>query len=359
MPDIIDLSSRLITGMGAEQPLYEVPNSGMIVLQDVINATWNKGLDSKNEFSAKIAAASDDVTGFLGTAATPTITAGTVTGAAIVEPVVNIPEAVDASAVFSMFDTKYLELVALLEDKFDGFRTTFFPDESAAYSAAEDWLQAAIANPEAGLPAAVVAQIFGDDQARILGDASRASDAVLEAFAARRFPLPPGAAAGAVLQIEQKAQDEISESSRKVAILSVELQKFNVEKLLANRQSAMSAAIEYVKTLASGPEMASRLINTGYDAQSKLISAASSFYNARIAAAEVANKVAQYNNSTALEADSKNQAAELSMIGDKLKALLTEAQAIAQMATSLFNNLHVSTSLSANGGTAISTSGSF
>ena len=92
--------------------------------------------------------------------------------------------------------------------------------------------------------------------------------------------------------------------------------------------------------------MASRVIGIGYDAQSKLISAASAFYNARTQAKETIAKVAQYNNSTALEAAVKNQAADLSLIEDKMKALLAEAQALAQMATALLNNIHVSAGLS-------------
>jgi hypothetical protein len=71
------------------------------------------------------------------------------------------------------------------------------------------------------LPPSIATQIWGNDQARILGDKTRAQDAVIAQFAARRFPLPPDAAASAILQIEQKAQDEIAESSRKIAEMSV------------------------------------------------------------------------------------------------------------------------------------------
>lgn len=178
-------------------------------------------------------------------------------------------------------------------------------------------------------------------------------------FAARRFPLPPGAANSMVMQIEQKAQDELAEASRKLTALSVEMQKFNVEKLLGLRSMAMDSAIKYISALASGPDMASKVIGVGYDAQSKLISAASSFYNARIQAAEVTSKVAQYNNSTQLEAAVKNQMADLQMVENKLKGLLTEAQSLAQITTSLFNNLNTGATLnaSADAGTSISTTG--
>lgn len=316
---------------------------------NIINATWNLGLTKSTEFSTKVSAAT---TGFLDTAATPTVSAGSITGAAVVEPAVAIPSTAAVGDVMSVFDTKYLELVAMLSTKFADFRTAYFPDEQAAYVAAEDALQAMLAS-NTYIPAAVQAQIFGDDEARIVDAKLRAQDAVVAQFATRGFPLPPDVAASAVLQIEQKAQDELAESSRKVAILSVEQFKFTIDKVLGLRSSAMDAAIKYITALASGPDMASKLINVGYDAQSKLISAASQFYNARIDAAKLTNSVNEYNNTTAFEAAVKNQMAELAMVGEKLKAMLAEAQALAQMTTSLFNNVNAGVSISASRGASV------
>jgi len=316
---------------------------------NIINATWSLGQEQKNEFSTKV---SDLASGTLDTANAPTVSAGSITGATITEPGVNIPASADVADVLDVFDTKYLELAAWLNDRFVEFRATYFPDEQNAYVAAEDALQAALASGSF-IPADVQAQIFGDDEARIIDAKLRAQDAVVGQFASRGFPLPPDVAASAVLQIEQKAQDELAESSRKVAILSVEQFRFTVDKVLALRGNAMNAAVEYIKALASGPDMASRLVNVGYDAQSKLIAAASSFYNARIDAAKTMNSVAQYNNTVALEAATKNQSAELAMISEKVKALLAEAQAIAQMATSLFNNVNAGVSISASRGASV------
>lgn len=355
MTDIVDLSSHYIGSPGGGVSLYQVPNASMAVLADIINATWNEGKTSKAEFSAKIATA---LSGFLDIAAAPHVTAGTVSIPAISEPAVDIPTTQSAGDVITVFDTKRGEIVAELVTKFADFRTSFFPDESNAYVAAENWLQAAIADPS-GLPPAVAAQIFGDDQARILVDKTRGQDAVIAQFAARGFPLPPDVAASAVMQIEQKAQDQMAESSRKVAMLSVEMQKFNVEKLLGLRGMAMDSAIKYISALASGQDIASKVVGIGYDAQSKLIASASSFYNARTQAAETMSKVAQYNNSLALEGAAKNQMADMGMIENKLKTLLAEAQAIAQMTTALFNNLHASVGLTATGGAQLSQSGSF
>lgn len=356
MANIVDLSANYIGSPGGGVTLYQIPNAAMQTLADIINATWNEAKGSKAEFASKIA---DAMTGFLDTATVPHVAAGSVTVPTIDEPAVTIPTSIDVSDITTTFTAETLAQMGELASRYTSFYTTHFPDEHTAYEAAEDWLQAAIANPDAGLPPAIVAQIWGDDKARILGDKSRAQDAVLAQFAARRFPLPPGVAASAVMQIEQKAQDALAESSRKVAILSVELQKFNVGKLLELRGLAVDASIKYITALASGADIASRITGIGYDAQSKLISSVSQFMNARSQVAETVSKVAQYNNSTALEAAVKNQLADMGMVENKLKALLSEAQALAQMTTALFNNLHASVGLSTSGGTQLSQSGEF
>ena len=320
------------------------------VLADVINATWDLAGTKQTEFSAKIANATS---GFLDVTAPPTVSAGTASVPTITAPGVLIPASVDVSDIIDSFDSKYAELVQLLADKFVAFRTAYFPDEQNAYNAAEDWLQAAFAN-DAGLPTAVHDQLLTDARDSILAEAAKATDEVMAVFAARRFPLPPGASASAVLQIQGNAQAQMAEAARKITIMSVEQFRFLVKSALELRQGAMAAAVEYIKALASGPDMASRVIGIGYDAQSKLISAASAFYNARSQAAEVITKAGQYNVSTDLEAKVKNQVADLTLIEDKLKAMLAEAQAVAQMSTALFNNLHANAG--AQGSDSVSTS---
>ena len=353
MADIVNLTSHYIGSPAPGVYLHELPNASMQVLQDVINATWNEAKGSKADFTAKITAA---LSGFLDTTTVPHVTTGTVSAPTISEPTVTIPSTQSAGDVIADFNTNRAAIIAELVQKYSDFRTTYFPTEPTCYAAAEQWLTDAIANPDSGLPLAVQQQIFGDDAARILADKIRAQDAVVAQFAARRFPLPPDVAASTVMQIEQKAQDALAESSRKVAMLSVEMQKFSVGTLVGLRGMAMDAATKYMSALASGQDIASKVVGVGYDAQSKLISSAAAFYSARTQAAEVVSKVAQYNNSIQLDADTKNQVADMQMIENKLKALLAEAQSIAQMTTALFNNLHTGVSMSANGGTSISQS---
>lgn len=351
--DIITLPAEFAGYWGNGSPTFLVPNASTKILVGVINATWNLGNTKSAEANARLSALTD-ANGLLDPNNAPHVTAGSVDLPSVTAPGVNIPANIDSTQIMSMFDTKYLELVELLSDKFTAFRSTYFPDESATYNAAEQWIQESLENPNSGIPLAVQAQILGDDHARINAEKQRAQDDVFAQFAARGFPIPPDVATSAMMQIGQKAQDEMAESSRKVAILSVDMMKFSVEKAINLRGLALDAAVKYVTALALGPDMASKLIGVGYDAQSKLISAASSFYSADTQAKKMVAEVAQYNNTLTFEAASKNQAADAAQIENRLKALLTDIQSITQQATSLFNNLHASVGLTANGGTVYS-----
>lgn len=303
----------------------------------VINAAWNKAGEKQSQFEAKVAGATS---GWLDTETPPFMAAGVSQLVTVAEPTVSIPPTVDNTEVMDTFDTKYLELVALLSDKFTAFRTAYFPQEQVAYQAAEDWLESAMA--DGGIPDAQLAQLLTDDTDRINAEATRAQGEVLAVFAAKRYPMPSGASASAVLQIQQQALDKGAESSRNLTKLSVEKMNFAVDKLMNTRQIAMNSAVEYIKALASGPDMASRLVNIGYDAQSKLISATASFYNARTEAKRLEVTAREGNANREQEAGKSNLQSELTMIENRLKAMLTEAQALAQMATALYNNVHAS-----------------
>lgn len=343
MPSTLPINiadSDFTVGAVSTTPLAKIATR---MAEAVVNTTWNEAGVMKSDFTSKINAAT---TGFLDATASPHVTAGTVAVPNVTAPAVNIPASVDTTQIMSTFDAKQLEQFNQLVNACSSFLTNHFPNEPAGYAAAEQWLADAIANPNSGLPLAVQQQIWGDDAARILSDKARAQDAVVAQFAGRRFPLPPDVATSTVLQIEQKAQDSMAESSRKVAIMSVDMMRFSVEKLIGLRGMALDASIKYIGALVAGPEVASRLVGIGYDAQSKLISAAADYYRADIQAADMSSKVAQYNNSLTFDAATKNQAADLTMVEDKLKALLAEAQAIAHMATSMYNNLHANAGLS-------------
>ena len=337
--------------LAATLPPEVMQEAAVVAFEATVNSTWEMGLDSRQKTIDDIAAIVADLQNTLNT---PTMSNTTLTPATVVEPLVDIPSSVTAADIYAEFEVQYTELITLLDAKFTSFRASFFPTENATYTLAENWLAAAIANPNVGLPPAIAAQIWGDDSARILADSSRAQDAIVAQFAGRRFPLPTDVASSAVLQIQQKTQDLQAESSRKVAIMSVEMQKWIVEKILGLREMAMKSVVDYVKTVAMGPEIASRLVPIGYDAQSKLISAVSSYYNARTGAAELTFKGTQRNADLSQDTNTQNLKSEMATVEHWVKALLTEAQALSQMATALFNNIHLQSTMAVNDSKTVS-----
>lgn len=355
MTGIVNLTSHYIGSPTPGVNLYQLPNASMQVLEDIINATWNAGLTNKADFSAKIAAV---LSGFLDITAAPHVTAGSVTVPTVVDPNVSIPTNITVANIDADWIARYQGFATDLDGMLSTFKSTYFPSESAAYNAAETWLLNAVQDPS-GLPVAVRTAILADAQSTILADKVRAQDAVVAQFAARGFPLPPDAAASAVLQIEQKAQDSVAGTARQIMLAAVAQLNTVVAQLYKAREIAMGDTLEYIKAMLGTGNTSAQLAGIGIDAQSKLISSAASYLNARSEAAKVVSQVAQYNNSTALEAAVKNQMSDLTLIEDKLKALLAEAQAIAQMTTALFNNIHVGANLTANGGTTVSQSNEF
>ncbi len=336
------MSYGLPLDLGATLPPEVMQEAAVVAFEAAINATWDIGLDSRTKALNEIANIVADLQNTLNT---PTMNNTTLSPATVIEPLVNIPSSVTASDIYTDFITVYSDLITILHGEFTTFRANFFPTENATYTLAENWLSAAIANPDVGLPPAIAAQIWGDDSARILSDSSRAQDAVVAQFAGRRFPLPADVSASAILQIQQKTQDLQAESSRKIAIMSVEMQKWLVEKILGLREMAMKAVVDYVKTIAMGPDIASRLVPIGYDAQSKLISAVAAYYNARTGAMELTYKGTQHNADLTQDTNTQNLKSEMATVDHWVKALLTEVQALSQMATALFNNIHLQSSM--------------
>lgn len=325
-------------------------DTALEIVRDVIEASWEQANIKSAAYSSKVATMTG-VGGVLDLNGTPEVTAGSVAVPTITAPNITIADAA-VNDVFDTFTTEYLEIATWLTGQFTTFIATYCPNNTALYTAAEDSLRSALASGTY-LPPALADQIVTDERDRITADAARAQADVLESFATKRLPLPSGAASAAALKIQRKAQEEVAGAIRKVAIMSVEQYRYVIDKSLDARKLMLDAAIDYVKALASGPDMISRMVNIGYDAQSKMVSAASEFYRADANAKETVSKVAQYNASLALDAGKFNASSTLEMLDKNLKALIADAQSIAQEAVSLFNNLHAQASVSGQRGTHV------
>jgi hypothetical protein len=328
---------------------YSGPGYYPPIVVDLINAAWDQGLNMQATFEAKVANAT---TGWLDTALAPVMASSSIAVPTVSEPSVTVPTSASVGDVLATFDAQYADLVTFLAGKFTDFRTAHFPDDDSNYSAAAAWIADALANPDQVLPTALADIIWEDDRSRILLDTARAGADVVATWAANGYPLPAGAEASAVLQLQQTSLQELAKSSRNVAVKTFEMAydrlKFVVGTAISAQQAAMSAALDYIKALAVGPDISSRLVDAGYTAETRLVTAASAWYNARSDAVKVTMAANQFNATATQNAAEKNQASELALIHDRLTAMLEEARALAQMSTSLFNNAHVSAGVSAS-----------
>lgn len=314
------------------------------IVEATLNSCWALAEQLKVDVKTAIANAGGS---YIDPNNPPEMVAAIVTPTSVTEPTVSIPAALAASDILADFNAEQQTLVIELATKFVAFQTAHFPNEPTTYNAGEQWLQDALANPNAGIPATVASQLLTDDSDRAALDASRAAADVIASFAARRYPLEPGAEVAALVEIEQKAQSEMSASSRKLTSLAIENMRFAVERVVGLRQVAMSSALEYIKALSIGGDQAARSVDTAYGAQSRLISAVSSYYGARTSAKELEFKGSSANAQMSQEAAKANLQSSLTTVDMRLKSLMQEADLLGRLGTALYNNAHISASTSA------------
>ncbi|MEO8391228.1 hypothetical protein [Polaromonas sp.] len=243
------------------------------------------------------------------------------------------------------------EIKAMLADGLSNFLTTYFPlgNELAA---ARAWVENAITNGGTGIKPAVEAQIWERDRSRLLTDAARATGESVSFWAAKGYPLPPGALVGAVSDIDQDLRNKIAQASRDVAIKQADLEieniRFAVDKALQLRTAAIQAAGDYIRTLALGPQLGAQLATAMLDAKAKLANVLTSFYQAKVTALELPARVAIADANAAVEVRKANLDSQVRLISARVATMEAAARAVATQASAALNALNANTGYSGN-----------
>lgn len=272
-------------------------------------------------------------------------------------PKVDIPREAESASV-RKFDEFAEKTINRLAELFSGYLSRYFPNDCAYLKHAQLKLCEMLTQGGTGINPVVEDQIWQRDRARVLNEVNRAGREVLATFAARGFPVPPGAALHQMNMIQQDAQNKIAQASRDVAIKQLEIEvenvRFAVDKAISLYQVAIAAAMDYIKALAIGPQLAAQVVPSVTDSQSRLIGAASDYYRAQLQALEIVqrHKVADAE----IEARGNEKSADLEMqrIGNRLQAMMEYAKSVATQASAALNALHASAGVSASGGTSVS-----
>lgn len=276
------------------------------------------------------------------------VTAPFIGSADVREPRVAIPTRADGVDT-AVFDSMYAQIIEDLAGRFRSFLVEFFPDDEALMPAVEAWLKNAITNGGTGINVNVERQIWQRDRDRLSVEASTASEQAVNLWAARGYPLPPGAAAAAITTIAMRRTEQVAAVSRDAAIKSFETEveniRFAIGQAIDYRTRAIQAAGDYIKALAAAPDIASKMSTQSADAQARLISAVSSFYNARISAADLLLKSDMYNADASFKASLANQDTDTRRVGMRVDATVAAANSLGQQASASLNGLNATAQL--------------
>ncbi|WP_368921278.1 hypothetical protein [Comamonas aquatica] len=323
---------------------------------ELVTAAWNRGQTMSENFITRTQGFFDDAMRLAeeGAAMVPAAVSFTVD---VQEPEVAIPTMAEGNTLVQ-FDQRSEAMMSKLAAQFAAFIGEYFPNECDYLGKAQTWICNAIQNGGTGIKPAVEQQIWERDRNRILKDAQRQESDLVRSYAAKGFPMPPGALFAATQRLRSDAGDRIAQASRDVAIKQAEMEvenvRFAVEKAVTLYGNVMDAARGYIAAMAGTFNVAAQVIPSVTDSQSRLISAASEYYRARISVEDLRLRATLMPAEFAQQANAKNLDAQLSIIKNKVDAAVQAAQALSAQAAAMLNALHVSTSTSASGSKSVS-----
>ena len=321
------------------------------LIPQVFNAAWDRAQNAASASSSNFSAAL--TAGGAGATMTPASVAFDPT---VVEPSVFIPTNAEAASVAKMTELSDA-VIDKLAGLFSGYMGEYFPNECGYLEKAQRWICDTIESGGTGIQPHVEDQIWQRDRSRVLEETARARDEVFASFAARGFPVPPGAALHAIRLSQADASNRIAQQSRDVAIKQAEIEieniRFAVDKAISLYGTAVAAASDYVKALSVGPTSAMQIVPSITDSQSRLIGAAGDYYRARIAVKELELKAHLPSAEFEQSARIKNGDWLMQMIRNKVDAAIAAAQALSTQAAAALNGLHASTSLGASSSNSV------
>lgn len=322
------------------------------IVPEYMQRAWDFATSRSSESSTRIAAARSEAT-----TAPRAINPDVITVPAL--PAKVALSAMDRATSTELFGAARDDIVGMLTGKFSDFIARYFPEDTYVIEA-QNWIKRALTVGGAGINVGVEAAIWERARARTLKDAQRAQDELSVVWAARRFPVPPGAYMNASLQIARGAQDAIAEAARTQAIeafkMEVDNARLAVDKAIALRTLALTSAGDYIKALSLGPQIASTIASTIIDSQVKFSSVTADYYRAQLSAVEIPVRVATTNAELKSRTTSENLRAEMETLSQRVAAVIAGAQMTGTQAAAALNAIHTQASIAGSSNDSVVTS---
>lgn len=361
------------------------------VVQQVFDNAVATATNLANQSTAQIAGITNTLSGLSlpGQVTIPTFTPPTFS-APVITPLTVPTYAIPATSLIG--DTFAADYAAKLSDaqaaitaNLSSFFATYFPMNlvDTELTLAQGWVINVLSNGGAMNPT-IENQYWQRDRDRIAHETSTLTAEVTTNWAARGFALPPGAAVGAVLAAQRAGLEQLSQSSREVAIKKYEtevlLQQEAIKLAISLRQVAMTSMVDFIKTIVFAPrdsaqqygDVSQRATKAANDALTQYFTAT---VNGNISLIDAQTRVAVASTSDQLQAaglalNATVQTADITLkgqlgtaelnvrqnemtgrfsldiAGKRIEAALGAAQMAATMASAALNGIHATAQVS-------------
>ena len=227
---------------------------------------------------------------------------------------------------------------------FAPFFSTYFPIGNELTDAIA-WVDNAILNGGSGMRPAVEGALWDRARGRILADNTRMQDEIMTTWAARRYSLPPGAAAFEIMVANLDASGKIADVSRDTSIEAFKQEMANitfaVQTAVSYRSAAMAASAEYIKNMVIAPAVAVAGIpgdaaRAKVQAQEMLVQLFSATVQEAVSSIGIAVSTAQLN----IQAAELTQKVAIEKVSLSVQAAMAAAQSAGNQAAAALNAIH-------------------
>jgi len=254
------------------------------------------------------------------------------------------PGAGDASGnVSAQFQAVRTQLLAEMQTQFEGFFASHFP-VGGELSDALDWVSQAITTGGSGINVNVENALWDRARAKLLRDSARTEDEAMTTWAARRYTLPPGAAVNQLAQIRTATMGAVADVGRDVAIEGFKAELENIRLAVTTavqaRAAAMSAAADYIRTLALGPQVgvsfAGQIASTSMKAQEML----ATMFDLQLTGDKLRVDALSQNARIELDANALSLKGNVDKASLAVQAAMAAAQSAGTQAAAALNAVH-------------------
>lgn len=265
--------------------------------------------------------------------------------------VLNLPAGIDGlnldgQAVINTNLTTYLE--SRIDVYTADYFNRIFPIDSNL-APAQAWV-ARVLSGVSVLDQTVEERIWSRERDRAQRDAQRATSEVLTSWAARGYPLPPGAAVGAVLMAQRTAMEQAAASSREIAIkkfdVEIEQVKRAIDLAIQMRVETIKNMSEYIKNAALRSAMPIQLKQAQSDLNAKMMGTAAEFFGLESGLEKYKLEAPKLVSDHYRDWAKFNYSTKLDRVKQRTELALQMAQMAATQAAAALNGLHASAAIS-------------